>query len=349
MSGWIGKCNRSQQVFFYDHMAISFAQPAFLWLLLLIPVILIYYVLIGRKRFGTLRYSSLALFKDLQPHNLAWQKHLLVGIRLLALILLVIALARPQERNVLEDINAEGIDIMLLVDISGSMRATDFKPNRLEAVKLVAESFVTGRSTDRIGLNVFAAESFLQCPLTTDLERLKEFIRGITIINERYDGTAIGLALAGGINRLRDSEAESRVIILLSDGRNNAGELDPITAAQMANEFGIKIYTIGAGTRGTASIPVTTALGVRNMQVQVDVDEKTLREIAQITDGRYFRAIDENSLADIYAEISRMETTEYEVREYVQHRELFMIPLLIALLLASLEFLLDKTLLRRFP
>ncbi len=330
-------------------MAIGISQPYYLWLLLLIPFLVIYYIWIGRRRFGTLRYSSLSLFQNVASANVLWQRHLLVTLRILALAFLILALARPEERNVQQEINAEGIDIMMLVDISGSMRATDFKPNRLEAVKAVAATFVGDRLSDRIGLNVFAAESFLQCPLTTDMERLKEFIAAVTITHERYDGTAIGLALAGGINRLRESEAKSKVIILLSDGRNNAGELDPITAAQMAAEFKIKIYTIGAGTQGTASIPVTTALGVRNVQVQVDVDEETLTTIAELTGGQYFRATDENSLARIYEEISRMETTEFKVREYVQHRELFIIPLFIALFLLSLEIILDKTLLRRFP
>jgi Ca-activated chloride channel family protein len=249
----------------------------------------------------------------------------------------------------MQEIKAEGIDIMLLVDISGSMRATDFKPNRLEAVKVVAGNFVADRLSDRIGLNVFAAESFLQCPLTTDLQRLQEIIQSVTLIDERYDGTAIGLALAGGINRLRESDAKSRVMVLLSDGRNNAGELDPLTAAEMAKQFGIRIYTIGAGTRGSASIPVNTPLGTRTMQVQVDVDEETLEAIAESTGGRYYRATDETSLAEIYAEISQLETTEFEVNEYVRQRERFMWPLLLGLIFLTLEIVLDKTILRRFP
>jgi len=330
-------------------MDLIFAYPHRLWLLLLIPGLLLFYWRIGRQRFGTLRYSSLKLLHGLPVRGSLWQRHLLIGLRLLVIAAVILALARPQERNVLQEIKAEGIDIMLIIDISGSMRATDFKPNRLEAVKQVAETFVSGRTSDRIGLNVFAAESFLQCPLTTDLQRLQEFIQGVQLVDERYDGTAIGLALAGGINRLRDSEAESKIIVLLSDGRNNAGELDPITAAQMANEFGIRIYTIGAGTRGTASIPVNTALGVRNMQVEVDVDEATLKQIADLTGGRYYRATDEASLAEIYAEISELETTEFDVKEYVRHRERFMWPLLIGLILLTLEIVLDRTVLRRLP
>jgi len=274
---------------------------------------------------------------------------MLFSIRLLALCAIIIALMRPLERNALQEMNAEGIDIMMVIDISGSMRAMDFKPNRLEAVKKVAQTFVSQRQNDRMGLNVFARESFMQCPLTTDLNRLNEFIASIEIVNEKFDGTAIGMALAGGINRLRDSEAKSKVIVLLSDGRNNAGELDPITASELARDFGIRIYTIGAGTRGTAALPVQTAIGVRNVQVQVDVDEETLTRIADITGGKYFRATDEKSLAATYQEISKMETTEYSVREYVQHAELYYYPLLVALALLVLEYLFERIFFRRFP
>lgn len=278
-----------------------------------------------------------------------WRKHVLFGLRILALVSIILALMRPQEQNALQEISAEGIDIMMVIDISGSMKAMDFKPNRLEAVKAVAQDFVSERHNDRIGLNVFARESFMQCPLTTDLNRLNEFIGNIEIVNEKFDGTAIGMALAGGINRLRDSNAKSKVIVLLSDGRNNAGELDPITTSELAKEFGIRIYTIGAGTRGTAAMPVQTVIGVRKVQVKVDVDEETLQKIADITGGQYFRATDERSLAAIYQEISEMETTEFSVREYVQHAELFYYPILAALFLLLLEFILERMVFRRFP
>lgn len=289
------------------------------------------------------------MFEGISNSSGMWRKHVLYGLRLIALISIIFALMRPHERNAVQEINAEGIDIMMVIDISGSMRAMDFKPNRLEAVKLVAQNFVSERHNDRIGLNVFARESFMQCPLTTDLDRLNEFIASIEIVNEKFDGTAIGMALAGAINRLRDSDAESKVIVLLSDGRNNAGELDPITTSDLAKEFGIRIYTIGAGTRGTAAMPVQTVIGVRKMQVQVDVDEETLTKIADITGGKYFRATDEKSLAAIYQEISEMETTEYSVREYVQHAELFYYPLLFALLLVIIEFIFERLVFRRFP
>jgi len=289
------------------------------------------------------------MFEGISRTTGMWRKHLLYALRILAIISIIFALMQPQERNAVQEVNAEGIDIMMVIDISGSMRAMDFKPNRLEAVKLVAQNFVSERHNDRIGLNVFARESFMQCPLTTDLNRLNEFIAGIEIVNEKFDGTAIGMALAGAINRLRDSDAKSKVIVLLSDGRNNAGELDPITTSDLASEFGIRIYTIGAGTRGAAPMPVQTVIGVRKRMVDVDVDEETLTKIADITGGKYFRATDEKSLAAIYKEISEMETTEYSVREYVQHAELFYYPLLIALALLFLEFILERLVFRRFP
>jgi len=330
-------------------VTIGFQHAGMLWLLLFIPLLIIYYVVWSRKRFGTLRYSSAQLLEGITAGTGMWRRHVLFALRIFALVAVLIALARPQERNALQEMNAEGIDILLVIDISGSMRATDFKPNRLEAVKAVAQSFVDQRKNDRIGLNVFARESFIQCPLTTDHERVKEFTGSITIVNEKYDGTAIGMALAGGINRLRDSDAKSKVIVLLSDGSNNAGELDPITTSELARDFGIRIYTIGAGTRGTAALPVQTAIGIRNVQVKVDVDEETLTKIATITGGKYFRATDEKSLAEVYQEISEMETTQYSVREYIQHAELFYIPVLIALLLLALEYILERSIFRRFP
>ena len=330
-------------------MIIAFQNPGLVWLFLLLPILLITYLLYTRNRFGTMRFSSLIMFEGIARTTGMWRKHILFSLRLLAIAAVIVALMRPQERNALQEINAEGIDIMMIIDISGSMRAMDFKPNRLEAVKKVAQTFVSQRQNDRMGLNVFARESFMQCPLTTDLERLNEFIAGIEIVNEKFDGTAIGMALAGGVNRLRESDAKSKVIVLLSDGRNNAGELDPITTSELAKEFGIRIYTIGAGTRGTAAMPVQTVIGVRNVQVQVDIDEETLTRIADITGGKYFRATDEKSLAEVYQEISEMETTEYSVREYVQHAELFYYPLLIGLLLMIVEFILERMIFRRFP
>ncbi|HCW77276.1 MAG TPA: aerotolerance regulator BatA [Candidatus Marinimicrobia bacterium] len=333
-----------------DSLNLTFAQPWILWLIIPILIaLLFFYIRFGRKKIGTLRFSAFQLIEGIPISTGAWKRYLLVAFRLLGISLILVALARPQDRNTRKEVNAEGVDIMLVLDISSSMRAMDFKPNRLEAVKKVADQFVANRLTDRIGLIVFAAESFLKCPLTTDLSRLQGFINDIVIIDEKFDGTAIGLAIASGVNRLRDSQAKSKVMIVLSDGKNNAGELDPITAAQIAKDYNIKIYTIGAGTNGQALMPVKTAMGMQNMRVQVDVDEKTLQNIAETTGGIYFRATNEATLARIYDQISQMEKTQYQVKEYVQYAELFYWPLLAGLLFLSLESILDKTLFRRYP
>lgn len=331
-------------------MNLTFAHPWVLWLILPVLALLLYhYIAIGRKRIGTLRFSSFQLLEGISLSEGTWKRYLPVALRLLGIALILVAIARPQDQNTQRTVHAEGVDILLVLDISSSMRAMDFKPNRLEAVKQVAQQFVANQSADRIGLVTFGAESFLKCPLTTDLNRLQGFIKDIQIVPEKFDGTAIGLAIASGINRLRDSEAKSKVMIVLSDGKNNAGELDPVTAAQMAQEYGIKIYAIGAGTKGQALMPVKTPVGTQNMRVQVDIDEATLETIAQTTGGTYFRATDEASLANIYQQISEMEKTKYEVTEYVQYAELFFWPLLAGLFLLSLETVLDKTVFRRYP
>ena len=330
-------------------MNLTFQYPQLAWLLISIALLVAYYIIKGQRLFGSMRFSSFQLFEGLLRTKGLWRRHLSFGLRMLTLILLILALMRPQEESAQQEVNAEGIDIMMVIDISGSMRAMDFKPNRLEAVKTVAQEFVKGRPSDRIGLSVFARESFLQCPLTTDLERLNEFIGKVEIVHEKFNSTSIGLALAGAINRLRDSEAKSKVIILLSDGRNNSGELDPITAAELARDEGIRVYTIGAGKHGMAPIPVQTVIGVRKQMVQVDVDEETLTKVAEMTGGQFFRATDEHNLAAIYAEISKMETTTYEVTEYVNRAEWFHVPLLLALLVMALETLFDKLVFRRFP
>ena len=298
-------------------MNLTFGRPWVLWLIPIIILLLVFYYLrFGKKRLGTLRFSSFQLIQGLHISTGAWKRHTLVGLRLLGITLILLAIAQPQAQNTLKEVNAEGVDIMLVIDISSAMRAMDFKPNRLEAVKKVAEQFVANRLTDRIGLIVFGGESFLKCPLTTDLARLQGFIKNIHIVDEKFDGTAMGLAIASGINRLRDSKAKSKVMIVLSDGKNNAGELDPITAAQLAHEFNIKIYTIGAGTKGQALMPVKTAMGMRTMRVAVDVDEATLKKVAAETGGVYFRATDEASLAKVRSE---EHTSELQSHSFISY------------------------------
>lgn len=258
-------------------------------------------------------------------------------------------MGRPRSTLDLTETRVNVVDMMLVLDISSSMRAEDFKPSRLEAAKETARAFVREREGDRIGILVFAGESYIQCPLTVDYGVLQGLLSQVEIIDEEHDGTAIGMALAHGINRLRKSTAKSRILVLLSDGSNNAGELDPLTAAQFAVDAGIKVYAIGVGTRGRAPFPVyDPVLGKRYVQVNVDMDEKTLTQVAGVTGGRYFRATDEEKLAEIYSEIDQLEKTEITVKEFSQYRELFAWMLIPAVLLSFAEgFLIDVVFKRR--
>ena len=270
-------------------------------------------------------------------------------LRILAVVLLVVVIARPRSSTEERVIHTEGIDIILALDISSSMLAEDFHPeNRIEAAKEVAKEFIQGRVSDRIGLIVFAGESYTQCPLTLDYDIISEFIDRIEV-GVIEDGTAIGMALANGLNRLRLSEAKSKIIILLTDGQNNRGEIDPLTAAQAATPLGVKIYTIGVGSEGTAPYPVQTPFGVRRQNIEVKIDEELLKEVAQITGGAYFRATDEHKLREIYGLIDNMEKTEIEVKEYRSYSELFLPWALIAAALLFGEIILTRTRLRKIP
>jgi len=326
-----------------------FEDPWFLLALLSLPFMVWWYLKSGRHKHASLQYSTLQILKSIRKHSSRWKQYITFALRLLGITLLILGMARPQLGNAEREVTSEGIDIMLVLDISSSMRAVDFKPNRLEAAKKVAVDFIRDRISDRIGLVVFGGESFLQCPLTIDYDVLKNFIAQVEIIDEEYDGTAIGMAMANAINRLRESPGKEPVMILLSDGRNNAGELDPLTAADMAKTYGIKIYTIGAGKEGEALYPVDTQFGLRYTPVQVQIDEETLRQIAEMTGGRYFRAEDEQSLATIYEEISTLEKTEYQVKEYTNWRELFPWFIFPAFVLLLGERVLATTKYRRLP
>jgi Ca-activated chloride channel family protein len=271
-----------------------------------------------------LRFSSLALFDPAAVRSGSLKAGLLRGAKFLLLALVILALARPRLADVVRETRVEVIDIMLVLDISSSMRAADFKPNRLEAAKKVARQFIMDRPHDRIGTVVFAAESFIQCPLTHDTNVLLNLLDQVTIVDKEHDGTAIGMAIANAINRLRETPTASKVMILLSDGSNNAGELDPTTAAQLAREFDIKVYTIGAGSHDVAPYPVSDPVwGQRMVNVEVELDEETLRQVADITGGQYFRATDQQSLAEIYDQINQLERTEIEVEEYLNVQELY--------------------------
>jgi Ca-activated chloride channel family protein len=303
---------------------LEFQQPWWLLLMALVPVLYWWHRRRGQKQEGIIRFSSLTLFQFANIRTSRRKAGMLHGTKFILISLVVLGLARPQLTNVIRETQVEVIDIMLVLDISSSMRAADLKPNRLEAAKKEARKFIVDRPYDRIGLVVFAAQSFIHCPLTNDTEVLLSLLDQVAIVDKEFDGTAIGMAIANAINRLRDTPAKSKVMILLSDGSNNAGELDPTTAAQLAAEFGIRIYTIGAGSHGLAPYPVNDPIwGQRMAQVEVDLDEETLREVATTTNGRYFRATDHKSLGEIYSQINELERTEIEVYEYMNSVELY--------------------------
>ena len=327
---------------------MSFANPEFLYALLVIPLLVLWYI----KRHGAatsgLQYSTLLPFTSIPPTVKERLRHAPFFLRMLLLALLVVGFARPRTSSQGENMYTEGIDIAMLLDISGSMLAEDFKPNRIEAAKQVAADFIDGRTTDRIGLVIFSGQSFTQCPMTTDYRVLKGLLRQVKP-GMVEDGTAIGLAIAQGVNRLKDSKAKSKVMILLTDGVNNRGEIDPITAAQIAQTFGIRVYAIGVGTIGEAPYPVQTPFGIRYQNVRVDVDEKTLQKIAEMTSGQYFRATNNRSLKAIYNEIDEMEKTRIEVKAYRSYAEMFYMWAFAGLAALLLEFTLSSMILRKVP
>ncbi|MFL3027772.1 MAG: vWA domain-containing protein [Candidatus Neomarinimicrobiota bacterium] len=305
---------------------IQFLHPWILIALLLIPFLFFFFKKRSSFFEGTMRISSSTLFEGSFHRKGELRYKIILYLKILTLVLIILSIARPRKIDQLQMMNVDVVDIILVIDISSSMLAEDFKPNRLEAVKEAALNFIANRQEDRIGLLVFAGETFIQCPLTTDKQVLSSLLKDIRIAEKEYDGTAIGMAIANATNRLRDSKAKSKVMILLSDGSNNAGELDPITAADLANQFDIKIYTIGAATDQS----ITYIPGVGRMVNEID--EKTLKEISKETGGRYFRAKDQDMLTEIYAQIDSMERTEIEVKSYTKYKELFgwfLIPALI--------------------
>jgi Ca-activated chloride channel family protein len=326
----------------------GFAYPWVLWLLLFIPVLAIWYWRRKQKMVTEVTFSSIQPF-DHTPRSLRERLHdMPVWLRLTALALFIIALARPQSVSSKENVSTEGIDIVLLLDISGSMLAEDFTPNRMQAAKQVAEEFIDGRANDRIGLVIFSAASFTQCPLTTDYPVLKSLLKEVKN-GMIEDGTAIGLAIANGVNRLKDSQAKSRVMILLTDGVNNRGEIDPITAAKIAATFGIRVYTVGVGAQGEAPYPVETPFGIQRRLIPVDLDEKTLAAVADMTGGKYYRATDNRKLKAIYKEIDQLERSRIEVTAYKRYTELFYGWLGAGLMVLLLEVGMASTILRKIP
>lgn len=292
--------------------------------------------------------SSLEPFQRAPRSWKNYLRHLPFVLRLVVTTLLIIVLARPQSTDNWESSSTEGIDIVMAMDISSSMLAADLQPNRLEAAKDVAAEFINGRPNDNIGLVSFAGESFTQCPLTTDHAVLLNLF-GKMESGMIEDGTAIGVGIANAINRIKESSAKSKVIILLTDGSNNRGEIAPVTAAEIAKAFGIRIYTIGVGTQGTAPYPVQTAFGVQYQNVPVEIDEVTLKQIASTTGGAYFRATDNAKLKEIYAEIDQMERTKISVKEYSKKQEEYLPFALLAMCLLLLEVVLRNSVLRTIP
>ena len=325
-----------------------FEYPKLLWLLA-VPVLLIahylYRELTGRE--PHMRVSTAVPWKRMGPGAPALLRHLPFILRIAALSLIIVAIARPRSSSEMEKIDTEGIDIVLTMDVSTSMLARDFKPDRISAAKDIAIEFIAQRPSDRIGIVVFAGESYTQCPLTTDRATLINLMKDVqTDLIE--DGTAIGNGLATAVARMADSDAKSRVVILLTDGVNNSGEIAPLTAAEIANTYGVRVYTIGVGANGTAPYPVMTPWGVDVQRVEVEIDEDLLKTIAETTGGRYFRATDNTKLAEIYSEINRMEKARTTIDSFPVYKELFTRYALLALACLLLELVL-RLFFRRLP
>jgi len=338
-----------QMSLFEKEIAVS-ATAIFVVAAILIGLIIAHQLLRKKADSASIRYSDLKIIKRSAKTGRARFRFILSVLRVLALALLAVAFARPQAGTENREVSSEGIDIMLALDISGSMRAEDFKPhNRLYVAKEEIKKFVSKRISDRIGLVVFSATSFTQCPLTLDYGVLLTFLDQVKF-GMVQDGTAIGMALANCVNRLRESTAKSKVIILLTDGINNSGQIDPLTAAGIAKTMGVKIYTIGVGKPGNAMYPVDDPIfGKRYVYLPNEIDEDVLREIAAKTGGKYFRARSEKELEAIYSEIDQLEKTKIKVSQYIQYKELFPPFVYLGLIFLVLEVLLGQTVFRKIP
>lgn len=325
------------------------AEPYFLLLILFIPLVIFW----GRRTGGKIRFSSISNLKKIKHPATINPRLILLALRTLALVLIVFALARPQAGKKYSEVSSEGVDIFLALDTSGSMQALDFKIGgspvpRVEVVKQVASDFIKKRPSDRMGLVVFGEEAFTQCPLTLDHGILLDFLKQLEI-GMAGDSTAIGSAIAVGVNRMKDLKAKSKVIVLVTDGRSNTGQITPLKAAELAAKFGVKVYTIGVGTRGEAPFLVNTVFGKRYVYQRVDLDEETLSQIADTTGAKFYRATDTDELVKIYGEIDKLERSEAKVKEYTEYKELFHYLLLAALALIVLEIGLGNTRLRIIP
>lgn len=332
---------------------MTFANYEYLFLLLLLIPYIIWYLLYNHKTMPSLQVSSTDAFRY-APTSLRQRLiHLPFPLRLIALVGAILALARPQTTNNWSSQNVEGIDIMLCMDVSTSMLAEDLKPNRIEAAKQVAVEFINGRPNDNIGLTLFAGEAYTQCPMTVDHAVLLNLLNGMRVDMAQRglidDGTAIGMGISNAVTRLKDSKAKSKVVILLTDGTNNCGQISPNTAADIAKTFGIRVYTIGVGTNGTARYPYPVGGRVEYINVPVEIDTKALATIAQKTDGEFYRATDNKKLHEVYQKIDQLEKTKMNVKTYTKRYEAFLPFMLVAVLALLLEILLRNTLLKRLP
>ena len=332
---------------------MTFVHPAyFLLILLLIPYI-IWYIVKGKKSEPSIRVSTTRMYASMPKSYKVYLRHAPFVLRMVALTLLIVVLARPQSTDKWQSSEVEGIDIMLVVDVSTSMLAEDLKPNRLEAAKQVAADFINGRPNDNIGLTIFAGQSFTQSPLTVDHAVLLNLFNSVSCSMATNgiieDGTAIGLGIANAVSRLKDSKAKSKVIILLTDGSNNRGDISPLTAAEIAKTYGIRVYTIGVGSNGTAPYPYQGFGGTQYVQVPVEIDEATLIEIAETASGQYYRATSNSKLKEVYAEIDKLERTKLNVKDFSRKTEEYMPFALWAMACLLIEVLLRLTLLRRIP
>jgi len=331
---------------------ITFKNPEFFYLFMVLLPMIAWYILRQKKSGASIQFSSTMGFAKMTQSWKHYFRHLLFIIQLMVISLLIVVLARPQSSNNWQNVTTEGIDIVIALDISSSMLARDFQPDRLGAAKNVATEFISGRHNDKMGLVVFSGESFTQCPLTTDHAVLINLFNDIES-GMIEDGTAIGNGLATAVSRLKESTAISRVVILLTDGENNRGEIAPVTAAELAKTFGIRVYTVGVGTIGTAPYPmqVQTPFGIQTQirDVEVKIDEETLQKIADITDGQYFRATNNNKLVEIYQEIDKLEKSKIEVKEYSKKEEEFERYAILAIILLIMGIFLKTTIFRNIP
>lgn len=330
-----------------------FENIEYLFLLVLLIPYMIWYVMRYRKSIPAMQVSSTWAYQKTSRSYKLYLLHAPFLLRVLAFTMLVLVIARPQTTDNWQNTEVEGIDIMMVVDVSTSMLAQDLKPNRIEAAKTVASEFINGRPNDNIGLTIFAGESFTQCPLTIDHVVLLNLFRDIdcTIAQRGMieDGTAIGMGIANAVSRLKDSKAKSKVVILLTDGSNNRGDISPLTAAEIAKSFGVRVYTVGVGTNGNAPYPVQTPMGIQYINQPVEIDEVTLTQIASTSGGNYFRAKDESELRKIYAEIDKLEKTKLNVKEFSKKEEEYARFAWVALVCILLEVLLRNSILKRIP